>query len=150
MMKNGLHNPKDFYAGLFFIFFGVATFVISRSYAMGTTIRMGPGYFPTLLGGILTLLGLMVSARALWVKGEPIKAGKVRPVLLILVSIVAFAYLLERIGLVLASFLLIMTSSLGGGEFRFREVILFYLILTALSVAIFIYGLGLPFKVWPV
>jgi hypothetical protein len=148
-MKKG-HNPKDFYAGLFFIFFGTATLVISRSYAMGTAIRMGPGYFPTILGGILILLGLAVSARAFFVKGEPIKGGKIRPLLLILISILAFAYLLERVGLVLASFLLIMVSSLGGGEFRFREVLLFYFVLTALAVATFIYGLGLPFKVWPI
>ena len=149
-MKKGLHSLKDFYAGLFFIFFGTATLVISRSYAMGTAIRMGPGYFPTILGGILTLLGLVISVRSFWMKGEPIKGGKIRPLLLILIAILAFAYLLERIGMVLASFLLIIVSSLGGGEFRFREVILFYFVLTALAVGIFIYGLGLPFKVWPI
>ncbi|MBI5967269.1 MAG: tripartite tricarboxylate transporter TctB family protein, partial [Deltaproteobacteria bacterium] len=65
-MRIKIRNPKDLYAGLVFIFFGVFALLMARSYPMGNAMRMGPGYFPSILGGSLALLGLVVAARSLW------------------------------------------------------------------------------------
>lgn len=63
-------NGKDFWAGLMFIAFGVAFMYVSQNYAMGTSVRMGPAYFPTVLGGLLAVLGAVVLFRAFVSKVE--------------------------------------------------------------------------------
>ncbi len=148
-MKVKIRSRMDFYAGGIFIFFGIFALVVARDYEMGTTMRMGPGYFPSLLGGILVVIGLIISFQSLWVNGEPIKPWNFRP-LLILGAVVVFAFMLEPLGLAAAIFALTIISSLGGVEFDFREVIVLYLVLLAMDIGLFIYGLGLPFKVWPI
>ena len=57
-------NGKDFWAGVMFIAFGLAFMYVSRNYAMGNAVRMGPAYFPTVLGGMLAVLGAAVFLRA--------------------------------------------------------------------------------------
>jgi hypothetical protein len=111
---------------------------------------MGPGYFPTLLGSLLALLGMLISVRGLsGVSGEPMKGWALRPLFLVLSGVIAFALLIERLGVVIAILVMIFLSCLGGEEFRFREVAVLFLVLAALAVGIFAYGLKLPFKVWP-
>ena len=144
-----IHKAKDFYAGLLFIFFGAYVMVGSRGYPMGAASRMGPGYFPTVLGGILILLGLIFVGRALWLSRKAIEPWGLRPLILVLGSVVAFAFLINSCGLVVATLALVFISCLGGWEFRLREVAILYIILAALAVGVFVYGLKLPFKVWP-
>ncbi len=149
-MKIGMRNSKDFYAGLVFIFFGLLAVSVARSYPIGTAARMGPGFFPTLLGSILALLGLVLTARALlWGNAESIGGLAFRPLLLVLGAVLAFALLVQPLGLVLATLVLIVTSCLGGRDFCLREVTVLSLILTALVVGVFVYILGLPFNMWP-
>ncbi len=149
-MKIEIRKKKDFYAGLVFFLFGGLAVAVARGYPMGTTARMGPGYFPTVLGGILVLLGLVISARSLLgTRGDSVKGWALRPLFFILIGVLAFAFLVDRLGLVLAILVLILLSCLGGEEFRLREAALLFLVLAALSVSIFFYGLQLPFKVWP-
>jgi len=50
-------NGKDFWAGLMFTGFGLAFMLVAQNYNMGTAVRMGPAYFPTVLGGMLAVLG---------------------------------------------------------------------------------------------
>ncbi len=142
-------KSKDFYAGLIFIFFGLFAVTEARHYPFGTAASMGPGCFPLILGGILILFGLIISGRSLWLSGEPLKPLVLRSVLLVTLAVLAFALLVEPVGVVLATLALIIISSLGGWEFRLREVVLIYLGLAALAVGLFVYGLGLPLKVWP-
>ena len=71
-----IRRPKDFYSGLIFIVVGLFALVIGRDYSLGTTTRMGPGYFPALLGWLLTILGAIIALRALWISGPPSNAGK--------------------------------------------------------------------------
>lgn len=59
-----IKNGKDFWAGLMYVFFGLAFVIVARNYAMGSALRMGPSYFPTWLGSLLTLLGVIVIARS--------------------------------------------------------------------------------------
>jgi Tripartite tricarboxylate transporter TctB family len=59
-----IKNGKDFWAGLMYLAFGAAFMLVARNYAMGSALRMGPAYFPTVLGGILVVLGLTVFVRS--------------------------------------------------------------------------------------
>ncbi len=140
---------KDFFAGLVFLGFGAGAIVIARSYPMGTAMRMGPGYFPTLLGGLLSLLGLLLVARALWLRDEPVEAWAFRPLLLVHGAVVAFALAIQSLGLVVATLALVGLSRLGDRDFRALEVAGLFLFLTALAIGLFVYGLGLPFRIWP-
>jgi hypothetical protein len=143
-------RSKDFYSGLIFIFFGVVALVRARHYPMGTAARMGPGYFPIILGGLLAILGLVIAARALfWVPGEPIRGWAFRPLLLVIGGVLAFALLVQPLGLVLAILTLVVICSLGSWEFRIKELFILSIALAALAIALFVYGLGMPYKLWP-
>lgn len=115
-----IRHPKDFYAGVIFIVVGVAALLIGRDYSLGTTTRMGPGYFPALLGALLTLLGLIISLRSLIFDGPAVGQIGFRPLVLILASMLAFAGLLEPAGLVIATAALIAIGCLGSVESRAR------------------------------
>ena len=94
-MKPDLRNNRDFIAGLLFIVLGALAVVLARDYPIGTTMRMGPGYFPTVLGGILFLFGVTVLARGIRL-GEKVKGEwGWRPLALIAFSIVLFGFLLD-------------------------------------------------------
>ncbi|MEP6997017.1 MAG: tripartite tricarboxylate transporter TctB family protein [Betaproteobacteria bacterium] len=142
-------RPKDFYAGLMFVAFGVAAIVIGRNYPLGSAARMGPGYFPRLLGILLIVLGAALSLAALRGKGPPLPGWKWRPVSIVLLSVVAFGLLLTHAGLVLSTIGLIVVASTASHEFRLRESILSGIVLAALSVGVFIIGLKLQLPIWP-
>jgi hypothetical protein len=73
-------NGKDFWAGLMFIAFGIGFMFVSRNYPMGTAVRMGPAYFPTVLGGMLAVLGAVVFFRAFVSRHPaPLRAFPFRP-----------------------------------------------------------------------
>ena len=148
-MEIDVHKSKDFFAGLLFVFFGLLSVWISRDYPMGSAGKMGPGYFPTILGGTLALFGFIISIRSLWVRGEPIRLQTFRPLVLIVSSVIAFAMLVNPLGLVLATFVLVFLSTLGGGPIRLGEGTLLFLILALISALLFVYGLGLSFTLWP-
>ena len=117
---------------------------------MGTAARMGPGYFPTILGVLLAFLGLVIVARALfWVPGESIMRWAFRPLVLVIGAVLAFAMIAKFLGLILAVLTMVVISSLGSWEFRIKEMLVLSLMLAALSVGLFVYGLGLPFNLWP-
>lgn len=145
-----IKSPRDFWAGLMFITFGLFFLIVAQmSYQMGTAVRMGPGYFPTVLGGILAVLGAIVLVGSLAVEGPPVAKFHFRPLLFILASSLAFAYLLKPLGLVLASAALIFISAYGGHEFKWKEVAWLTLVLVIFSVLVFVKGLTLPFPICP-
>ena len=144
-----IRHPKDFFAGLMFIAVGAAAIIISLNYALGTAARMGPAYFPRILGGLLILLGLVLCLRSLRLDGAAITRFTWRPIVLILGSVVLFGIVVQTTGLVLATFLLIALSTLGGREFHWKEVLLASAVLSAIAVGLFIVGLGLQFPIWP-
>ncbi len=148
-MKIKSPNNKDFYAGLMFLFFGILFLLMARSYPMGSARQMGPGYFPAVLGGLLALIGLGLSVGTLLSGGEAIKSWGLRPLILVALGVLSFAALVQPMGLVLAVLILVVISSLGGPEFRIREVAGLFIVLAALSVGVFVYGFGLPLEVWP-
>lgn len=144
-MKIELRNNKDFWAGIMLIAAGAASILIARGYPFGSTMRMGPGYFPSMLGAILVLFGLYVMVTGLRT-GEKIEVHCSHRALIVLpLSIVAFGVLMAHAGFIPALAVLIFGSASAGREFKFVEVLVLTLMLTALSVAVFIWGLGLPY-----
>ncbi|HEY5292540.1 MAG TPA: hypothetical protein VIJ43_09525 [Burkholderiales bacterium] len=87
-----IKNGKDFWAGLMFVGFGVWFMLVSLNYPMGSAVRMGPAYFPTVLGGLLAVLGGMVFFRAFFSKiDHPFKVFAFRPLLLVAAIVVGGA-----------------------------------------------------------
>ncbi len=144
-----IRNPKDFYSGLIFIAFGIGAIVIGSNYSLGTAARMGPGYFPRLLGILLIALGAALSLRALRLRGEALPGWKWRPTLIVLGSVVLFGVMLNTAGLVLSTIVLIVLSSAASAEFRPKEALISGVLLAALSVGVFVIGLKLQLPIWP-
>ena len=144
-MKFDLRNNKDFLAGLLFIAIGLAAVIVARDYPFGTAMRMGSGYFPTVLGGILILLGA-------WVMGRGLRSGeKVRgewgwkPLALIALAIVLFGFLMARLGLIPALVAVLFASALAGREFRFKEVFVLTAVMSVFAVLVLLYVLKMPY-----
>ncbi len=145
------HNRerKDFNAGIMYIIMGGFFAIYAGNYPMGSAVRMGPAYFPTVLGWILVVLGLIVFIRSFYLAGEPLHKTNWRPLVFILGSVFAFAFLLGTAGLVVASFALMFICALGGWDFRWKEQLINAVLMTATNVGVFYYALGLPFKLFP-
>jgi hypothetical protein len=144
-----IRHPKDFFAGLLFVAFGLAAVIIGSNYSLGTAARMGPGYFPRILGILLLVLGVALSLRALKIKGEPLPRWYWRPTLIVLGSVVAFGILVNYIGLAIATVGLVFGSSAASHEFRPKEALISGILLSALAVGVFIFGLNLQLPIWP-
>jgi hypothetical protein len=144
-----IKNPKDFWAGLMFIAFGLFFIIGAQNYQLGSAARMGPAYFPTLLGGLMAVVGGIVFFRSFVLKGEKVAAFPLRLIFFITLSLLLFGYLLKPIGLVLALLCLVVVSAFAGHEFRLKEALLLTFVLIVLSVLVFVKGLGLPFPLWP-
>ena len=145
-----IKSPKDFWAGLMFIGFGVFFIVVALVYyQMGSAVRMGPAYFPVMLGGLLAVLGLVVLVDSVIESGPPIAKFHFRPLLFIAASSLAFAYLLKPLGLVFASVALIFISAYGGHEFKWKEVAIMSVVLVIFAVLVFVKALSLPFPICP-
>lgn len=144
-----VRNPRDFCAGLLFMAFGLAALMIAQSYPLGTASRMGPGYFPRLLGVLLVGLGAVQSLIGLRGKSEPWPEWHWGPLLILLLSVSAFTLIAPWVGLVAAALTLVFLSSGASREFRWREALVSGAIQAAAAAAVFVYGLGLPLRVWP-
>lgn len=155
-----IKNQKDFFSGLLFIVVGAAFAFGASTYQVGDAARMGPGYFPLLLGVVLALMGSAVLFLSL-VKAEPdggaIGPWAFKPLLYVLGANVAFGALLVGVpsvglpgfGLVAAIFALTFIASLAGDEFKFKEVFVLSVILSLGSYLAFVKLLALQFPVWP-
>jgi Tripartite tricarboxylate transporter TctB family len=145
-MKPAFLDNKDFWAGVMFAAAGGTAILIARAYPFGTTLRMGPGYFPIVLGALLVLFGLWFIAKGLRSQ-ERIEGGwSLRALIVLPLSLLLFGLMVERAGFVPALAVLIFSSAAAGNEFRFGEMAVATAILTALCVAVFIWGLGLPYR----
>ena len=144
-----IRNPKDFWAGVLFILVGAAAIVLGSRYNLGTAARMGPGYFPRILGMFLILLGGILALRALRLQGAPIPAFKWRPTLVVLGSVVIFGLIVTTVGMAISVVILIVLSSAASPEFRPKEAVIAGLLLAALAVGVFVIGLKLQVPIWP-
>ena len=145
-----IKSPKDFWAGLMFIGVGLFFLVWAiTNYQMGTAVRMGPAYFPALLGGLMAVLGGIVLLGSFAISGPPVPKFQFRPLILISLACVVYGYLMKPLGLVFATLALVFISAYGGHEFKWKEVTILYLLLIVFSVLVFVKGLTLPFPVCP-
>ena len=144
----GLLANRDFLAGLLLLVFGGLVLYVAREYPMGRAARMGPGYFPIVLGYLLCFFGVWVGYRGLR-SGEKVKGEwGWRPLSLITLSIVLFGYTLEKAGVVPSLVLLFFVAAAGGREFRTREVAVLAAVMSAFAAGVFIYALKLPYPLF--
>jgi hypothetical protein len=142
--------PKDFWAGVMFI--GVGGFFMIWAlthYQMGTAVRMGPAYFPAVLGGLLAFLGLLVFIESFAMAGPKVPEMKFRPLILISSACVVYGYAMKPLGLILSTALLVFIAAFGGHEFKWKEVTILYVVLIVFSLLVFVKGLTLPFPICP-
>ena len=140
-----LRNNKDVWAGMMMIGIGAAAMFIARDYRFGSALRMGPGFFPTFLGGILIAFGICIIAVGLR-SGEKIQGSvSLRALVMLPFSLILFGVLMEHAGFIPAMVALVFVSAASGREFKVIEVLLLTVVLTVASVALFIWGLGLPY-----
>ena len=145
-----IRHPKDFLAGLLFTATGVAAILIAAKYPLGTAARMGPGYFPRILGILLIVLGSSLALRALRIQGSPLPGWNWRPIVIVLGSVVLFGLVVNIVGLALSTIGLILLASTASREFRPKEAIISGFALALLSVAVFVLALKLQLPIWPV
>lgn len=138
---------KDFLAGVMFIIFGLTALYFGRNLAIGTAVRMGPGYVPRSLSMILLALGGLICVMALVTAGDTVERPKWKPITLVTIGIVAFALLFERAGLLPALVVLVLISSAGGEEFKLTEVLGNMVVLSILCIIVFKIGLGMNISV---
>ncbi|WP_207458162.1 tripartite tricarboxylate transporter TctB family protein [Azospirillum sp. SYSU D00513] len=138
-------NPKDLLAGVLYLAFGLAGVWIARDYSMGTSSRMGAGYFPTVLGGMLILFGLLSVIRSFLVPGEAVGTVAWKGLALVVGATALFGVLLEPAGLVVSLLVLILLSASASRMFRFEwRAAVALVALVAFCVFVFVRGLGVP------
>ena len=155
-----IKSEKDFFCGVMFVAVGIAFAWASTSYKIGDGARMGPGYFPLLLGGLLALLGAVVTFKSLVMEtedGDKIGSWAVKPLFFVIVSNLIFGVLLgglpsiklPAMGLIAAIYALTVIAALGGEEFKLREVVVLATVLAIISYVSFVALIKLQFQVWP-
>jgi hypothetical protein len=144
-MRFDLRNNKDFLAGLLLLAIGGIGLYMALDYPFGTTQRMGPGYFPRVLASILMAFGLYVLVRGVKAPEKVKGVWGWRALFFISLALVVFGWAMDRLGMIPALVLMFFVSAYGGHEFRWKEVIILTVLMTLVSVGVFIYGLGLPY-----
>ncbi|QTD46444.1 tripartite tricarboxylate transporter TctB family protein [Ottowia testudinis] len=155
-----IKSQKDFFAGLLYMLIGIGFAWGATNYTIGDGARMGPGYFPLMLGIVLAVIGGIVMFRALVVEtpdGDPIGRWAWKPLAFIIAANFLFGILLggwpllgiPAMGLIIAIVVLTFVAALAGTEFKFIEVLILAVLLAALSWFAFVWGLNLQFQVWP-
>jgi len=135
--------------GGFLILLAIVALVETRNLTIGTAAEMGPGYVPRALSYSIMGFGFVIAGGSLLAKRRPMPAIKFRPILSVLLSLAVFALLLPRGGLALATLATMACSTLSTAEYKWRESIVFAVVITVFTVLLFVKGLGLPLSVWP-
>jgi hypothetical protein len=135
---------QDYLAGLLFQAFGLLALWIGGALALGTAVRMGPGYVPRLLGFILVGLGAVISFQAAMAESVGPERGKWRPFLLVPAAVLAFAIVFNLAGLIPAIIATILVATLGGDDIKWGQTAISLTFLILLCVGVFKYALNLP------
>jgi hypothetical protein len=147
-MNTALHQNRDFLAGLLFLLIGGIGFYVALTYPFGTLQRMGPGYLPRMLSGVLVAFGLVTALRGLK-SGEAVNGSwGWFPLLMLSVALLSFGFLMEHVGMIPALVVMFFTAAYAGKEFRFVEVLALTVVMCFAATAIFIWGLKLPYELF--
>ena len=155
-----IKSQKDFFSGLMFLAVGIAFAWGATNYTIGEGARMGPGYFPLMLGIVLAGMGGFIIFESLVVEtedGEKIGKWAWRPLFFIVAANVAFGIMigglpsigLKPMGLIIGIYVLTFIASLAGDEFNWKEMLVLSTVLSVGSYLAFIKLLNLQFPVWP-
>jgi hypothetical protein len=144
-----IRAEKDFWSGVMFLGFAAVAVVTARGYSMGSGGKMGPGYFPMLLGIALAGLAMLLVGRSLAFEGTRVTRLQGRPTLMIVLGVILFGIMIPYLGLVIALATVTAVSAFATRESRPLEVAALAAVLAAFSVGIFVYALRLPLTIWP-
>lgn len=148
-MKLSIKSQEDFWAGLMFIGFGLAAIIVARDYPMGSAMRMGPGYFPTWLGGIMMAIGAVITLMSTRIQGEGITGFAWRPMIALFAAFLVYGMAMEHnLGFIPSIALVIIISSFSIRGFRPLELVLLTAVLVLGTTALFIWGLELPYPMF--
>lgn len=131
-----------------FVGFGLGAVIIGQDYPMGSAGRMGPGYFPIVLGGILSALGLIGVVRSLIVSGEAMEKFAIKQTILILLSVLLFGLLMRGAGLAISLVVLVMVSAIASTKFEWKSSVLLAIGGAIFCVLVFVIGLGVPMPIF--
>ena len=148
-----MQSRPDLFAGLFFILAGLGFLAAAQSYDLGSAARMGPGYFPSAVAGVLVLLGTAIAVQGLTAGAETSPGSAIAfswtAAIIILGSAVLFALALSYAGVIAAILVTVVASSAAVGRAFHWQTILLAIALAAFSVVLFVLLLGLPVPLWP-
>jgi putative tricarboxylic transport membrane protein len=142
-------NAQDFYGGMALILLSLVAFVASNDLPGMRGFAFGPGTAPRLFAFTLALLSLVVVVMGFITKGPQVEAYRIRGLIFITGAILAFAATIRPLGLVIAAFSTIVICSAAAEDVKWRETLLWAVVLTTFCSILFPYGLNLPFQLWP-
>jgi hypothetical protein len=142
-----IRSAKDFWTGLIYIFFGSSAIFLAREYGMGTATKMGPAYFPSILGGLLILIGAISLIQSFLHTGTPIGKFAFKGMAMVLGAAVLFGLLVRHTGMIVALPLLVIISAYASQEFKWGSSLLMAVGLTAFCILVFLKGLGIPLPI---
>jgi hypothetical protein len=141
-----LRTNQDVLAGVLFLLIGLGAVAGARDYEMGTAMRMGPAYFPTVLGWILYAFGAFLLLRGIARGGGAAVTWGWRPLAFVTLALLAFGFVITRFGLIPALAAMFLACACAGRELRILEVVVLAAVLSAFAVGVFVYALKLPFR----
>ena len=155
-----IKSQKDFFSGLMFMSVGVAFAWGATTYNVGSGARMGPGYFPLMLGVLLAVLGSVITFKALVVEtvgGDPIGSWAWKPLFYIIAANLMFGVLLgglpklgiPAMGLILGIYALVFIASAAEPGWKVKNTFILATVLAVGSYIAFVVVLKLQFPVWP-
>lgn len=147
-MRSFIRSHDDFFAGCMFLALGVGALLLSREYSLPGSREIGPGYFPGMLAGILSLIGAMLIARSLMRAGQALSAVKLKSVLPIVFGVLMFAGLLRPVGLLPMVVCLVFVGGLASARFKAKQNLVLGVTLAVVASLLFVKGLGLPMPVF--
>lgn len=142
-------RSKDFLAGATFLLVGGGMVAVASDYPFGSLLRMGPGFFPIIIGLLLALVGIALMGKSIVMQTTERPTFHLRPAFFITAAIFAFAYALPRLGLAAATVFLVMIMRLAFRPVHPAGALVLSAVLVALAVIIFSYVLRLPLRLWP-
>ena len=145
-----IRNARDFCGGALLVALGVFALVIARGYPMGAASRMGPGYFPDMLGMLLVVIGGVLIVTSLKRDGPGLPRWPWRPTVIVLGAVVLFGAIVEYAGLAVSTVLLVFLASMANSEFRWKEALASGVLLSLLASLVFVEGLKVQLPLWPV
>jgi putative tricarboxylic transport membrane protein len=147
MLNPIARNPKDFWTGIIYVAIGGAAMFLSRDYGMGTAVKMGPAYFPTILSGLLIVIGAISLLRSFMKPGTPIGTVAWKGLFLVIASTVLFGVIVRGVGMAIALPLLIMISAFASTRFSWKYALALAVGVTVFCVLIFQVALGVPLPI---